>query len=113
MVNHLTGFLNNCALAFKRDNYLETSSSVKQKTPRPSAIGIFCVTNDEFLGDYPLQIAIPPLLSFIQFYTYCPAHTARFFLSDTCPRKLRNECPILSDRFNVLNPICLRQTKKS
>ena len=50
---HLTGFLNKCVLAFKRDNHLETSSSVKQKIPRPS---YFCVTNDEFLGDYPLQV---------------------------------------------------------
>ena len=37
MINHLTGFLNKCVPAFKRDNHLETSSSVKQKTPRPSA----------------------------------------------------------------------------
>ena len=37
MINHLTGFLNKCMLAFKRDNHLETLSSVKQKTPRPLA----------------------------------------------------------------------------
>ena len=48
MINHLTGFLNKCLLAFKRDNHLETSSSMKQN-------GIFCLTNDKFLGDYPLQ----------------------------------------------------------
>ena len=30
MVNHFTVFLNKCVLAFKRDNHLETSSSVKQ-----------------------------------------------------------------------------------
>ena len=35
MINHLTGFLNKCVLAFKRDNHHETSSFVKQKTPRP------------------------------------------------------------------------------
>ena len=46
MINHLTGFLNKWVLVFKRDNHLETSSSVK--------LGTFCVTNDEFLGDYPL-----------------------------------------------------------
>ena len=45
MTYHLTGFLNKCVLAFKRDNHLEKSSSVKQKIPRP---------NDEFLSDYPL-----------------------------------------------------------
>ena len=27
MINHLTGFLNKCVLAFKRDNHRETSSS--------------------------------------------------------------------------------------
>ena len=41
IINHLTGFLNKCVLAFKRENHIE--------------IGIFCVTNDEFLGDYPLH----------------------------------------------------------
>ena len=46
MINHLTGFLSKCVLAFKRDNHLETSSSF--------GLGTFCVTNDEFLGDYPL-----------------------------------------------------------
>ena len=35
MINHLTGFLNKCVLAFKKDDQLETLSSVKQKTPRP------------------------------------------------------------------------------
>ena len=35
MINHLTGFLNKCMLAFKRDNHLKTLSSVKQKTQRP------------------------------------------------------------------------------
>ena len=45
MINHLTGLLNKCVLAFKRDNHLETSS-------RP---WYFCVTNDEYIGDYPLQ----------------------------------------------------------
>ena len=54
MINHLTGFLNKCVLAFKRDKHLETSSSVKQKTLRSSAL-VFTVTNDEFLGDYPLH----------------------------------------------------------
>ena len=44
MVINLTGFLNKCVLAFKRDNHIETSSSVKQKTS-------FCVTSDEFLDD--------------------------------------------------------------
>ena len=38
MINHLTGFLNKCVLAFKRDNHLETWSSVKQKTPPPAAL---------------------------------------------------------------------------
>ena len=43
MMNHLTNFLNKCVLVFKRDNHLETSSSVKQKTPRPSAF-VFSVS---------------------------------------------------------------------
>ena len=43
MVNHLTGFLNKCVLSFKRDNYLEPSPSVKQKTPRPLAL-VFSVS---------------------------------------------------------------------
>ena len=55
MINHLTGFLNKCVLEFKRDNHLETLSSVKQKTQRPFGLDIFCVTNDKFLGNYPLQ----------------------------------------------------------
>ena len=38
MINDLTGFLNKCVLAFKRDNHLKTLSSVKQKTPQPSAL---------------------------------------------------------------------------
>ena len=38
MINHLTGFLNKCVLAFKTDNHLEKSSSMKQKTPRPSTL---------------------------------------------------------------------------
>ena len=38
MINHLTCFQNKCVLALKRDNHLETSSSVKQKTQRPSAL---------------------------------------------------------------------------
>ena len=54
MINHLTGLLNKCVLTFKRDDHFETSSSVKQKTPRPVAV-VFSVTNDEFLGDYPLN----------------------------------------------------------
>ena len=56
MINHLTRFLNKCVLAFKRDNHLETSSSVKQKTQQPLAL-VFSVTNDEFLGGYPLHNA--------------------------------------------------------
>ena len=47
MINHFAGFLNKCVLAFKRDKHPEASSSVKQKTPRPS--------NDEFLGDCSLH----------------------------------------------------------
>ena len=43
MINHLTNFLNKRVLAFKRDNHLETSSSVKQKTPRPSTL-VFSVS---------------------------------------------------------------------
>ena len=43
MINHLTGVLNKCAQAFKRDNHLVTSSSVKQKAPRPSAL-VFSVS---------------------------------------------------------------------
>ena len=43
MINHLTCFLNKCVLSFKRDNHLETLSSVKQKTPRPSAL-VFSVS---------------------------------------------------------------------
>ena len=35
MINHFTGSLNKCMLAFKRDDNLETSSSVKQKTLQP------------------------------------------------------------------------------
>ena len=54
MINHITGFLSKCVLAFKRDNHLGTSSSMKQITLRPSA-SIFSVTNDEFRGDYPLR----------------------------------------------------------
>ena len=52
MINHLTCFLNKCLLAFNRDNHLGTSSSVKQKK---RGLGVFCVTNDEFLGEYPLH----------------------------------------------------------
>ena len=43
MINHLTDFLNKCVLAFKRDNHLETSSSVKQETQRHSAL-VFSVS---------------------------------------------------------------------
>ena len=43
MINHLTGSLNKCVLAFKRDNHLKTLSSVKQKTARPSAL-VFSVS---------------------------------------------------------------------
>ena len=32
MINHLTGFKNKYVLAFDRDNHLETTSSVNQKT---------------------------------------------------------------------------------
>ena len=44
-------------LAFKRDNHLETSSSVKQKTPRPSASVISVSRMTSFsviIGDYLL-----------------------------------------------------------
>ena len=44
-------------LAFKRDNHLETSSSVKQKTPRPSASVISVSRMTSFsviIGDYIL-----------------------------------------------------------
>ena len=43
MINHLTGFLNKCVLAFKRDNHLETLSSMKQKTLGPLAL-VFSVS---------------------------------------------------------------------
>ena len=43
MINYLTGFINKCVLAFKRDNHLKTSSSVKQKTPLPLAL-VFSVS---------------------------------------------------------------------
>ena len=43
MIHHLTGFLNKCVLAFKRDNHFETLSSVKQKTLRPSTL-VFSVS---------------------------------------------------------------------
>ena len=43
MINHLTGFLNKCVLSFKRENHLETSSSVKQKTQWPLAL-VFSVS---------------------------------------------------------------------
>ena len=43
MIYHLTGFQNKYVLAFKRDDHLETSSSVKQKTPRHSAL-VFSVS---------------------------------------------------------------------
>ena len=32
MINHYTGFLNKCVMAFKEDYHLETASSMKQKT---------------------------------------------------------------------------------
>ena len=32
MIHHFTGFQNKCMLAFKRDNHLETSPFMKQKT---------------------------------------------------------------------------------
>ena len=38
MIHHFTAFLNKCMLAFKRDNHLETSSSMKQKTLRVSVL---------------------------------------------------------------------------
>ena len=38
MIHHFTGFLNKCMLAFKRDNHLETSPSMKQKTLRLSVL---------------------------------------------------------------------------
>ena len=47
MLNHLTCFLNKCEQAFKRDVHSETSSSF--------GLGIFSVTYDEFLDDYPLH----------------------------------------------------------
>ena len=43
MINHFTGFLNKCVLAFKRDDHLETSSSMKRKTQQPSAF-VFSVS---------------------------------------------------------------------
>ena len=47
MINHLKGFLNKCVLAFKRDNNLETSSSMKQKTTaRPSVMACSVWDND-------------------------------------------------------------------
>ena len=55
MIHHLTGFLNKCVLAFKRDNHLETLSSVKQKNSAAFGPGIFCVRKNGFLGDNPLQ----------------------------------------------------------
>ena len=49
MINHLTCFLNKCMLAFKRDNHF-----VIRETENTAVfgLGIFCVTNDEFLGHY-------------------------------------------------------------
>ena len=48
MINHLTGFLNKCLLAIKRDNILKTSSSVKQKTPPPSALVFYVLRMTSF-----------------------------------------------------------------
>ena len=47
MINHLKGFLNKCVMEFKRDDYIET-------WPYNS---VFCVMDDEFLGDHPLHIS--------------------------------------------------------
>ena len=66
MIDHLTGFLNKCVLAFKRDNHPKTSSSVKQKTQRPSAL-VFSVSRmTSFLVIIPY---IPPWYLKLLFYT--------------------------------------------
>ena len=49
MINHLTGFLNKCVLAFKRDNLLETSSSVKKENSAAFGFCIFCVTINPYI----------------------------------------------------------------
>ena len=40
MMNHLTGFLNKCVLAFKGDSDLETASSLKQSLPRMTSFSV-------------------------------------------------------------------------
>ena len=60
MINHYTGFLNKCVLVFKRDK--PPRNIVIRETENTAAfgLGIFCVTNDEFLSDYSLQKALLP-----------------------------------------------------
>ena len=55
MINHLTGFLNKCVLASKRDNHLVNIVIRETENTAAFGLGIFWVTNDEFLGDYPLH----------------------------------------------------------
>ena len=61
----MTWILNKYAPAFKRDNDIETSLSVKQKTPRPSAL-VFSVsrmTSFLVIIHYPtLQVPLAVLL---------------------------------------------------
>ena len=56
MINHLTDFLNKSMVAFKR---LPPENIVICETENTTAFGfdIFCVRNDEFLGDYPFHNA--------------------------------------------------------
>ena len=66
VINHLTDFLNKCVLAFKRDYHLETSSSVKQKTPRPSAL-VFSVSR---MTSFSVIIPFRPRLFLDDRYAY-------------------------------------------
>ena len=68
VINHLTGFLNKCVLAFKRDNHLDTSSSVKQKTQRPSAL-VFSVSR---MTSFSVIIPLKRITSFIQYVRVSP-----------------------------------------
>ena len=40
MMNHLTGFLNKCVQAFRRDSDLETASSLKQSLPQMTSFSV-------------------------------------------------------------------------
>ena len=77
MIHHFTGFLNKCMLAFKRDNHLETSPFMKQKTLRLSVLVYSISRMTSFWVIIPYRTADLTILSILK----CNKYVIVIFLS--------------------------------